>query len=420
MRGWGQGEWLPPVLAAIAFVAFAAVFAVEILAHQRAVVGWAQRDLDARAALAAANLEEPLLTEDFRALGEFGAACAADGVRLRVRGDRGGLVYDSAPGAEGDWAYWGECARGEWRVAIAVPASRVLAPFRRALVGFALAGFVGVFGVVLVFLSFYRQRVRIRELGRLERFRREFVADVSHEIKTPLTGILGAVDLLGDEKLPAAARNRLLGMVKGESTRLNALVQGILALARLERDDFGLNAAPTDVALLVREAVARFRDEATKAGVALGCRVPDGPEWARVDAQLVEQALANLIRNAIRHSGSKTVAVTLAAEGKSLSFAVEDRGVGIPAEHRARVFERFHRVDAARASSTGGTGLGLAIVRRIARLHGGEVRLEPVEPSGCRFVVTLPRVRFSLVTRDWPLGGFPLGENRTQGLGVGQ
>ena len=110
---------------------------------------------------------------------------------------------------------------------------------------------------------------------------------------------------------------------------------------------------------------------------------------ARLDAQLVGQALTNLIVNAIRHSGSKDVVVSAEKAGRKLQLVVEDHGVGIPAEHRARIFERFYRVDAARAAETGGSGLGLAIVRQIARLHGGDVRLETASPAGCRFVLEL-------------------------------
>jgi len=113
----------------------------------------------------------------------------------------------------------------------------------------------------------------------------------------------------------------------------------------------------------------------------------DAPLVVECDPQLVQQAVSNLIENAIRHSGSKDVIVSLSACGGEARVAVEDHGIGIPPDERERVFERFHRVDAARAAGSGGAGLGLSIVRGIARLHGGEVSLEPASPSGCRFVL---------------------------------
>lgn len=388
-------EILPPVLAAFAFTAFAVVFAFEIFAYQRSVTDWARRDLHARALLAAGNLAEPLATQDFGALRAFGDACRDDGVRLRVTTARGGCLYDSEPSSPTDNDFWEESESGEYRVAIAVPSARVLAPFRRALYGFLLAAMVGVFGVALFFLVAYRQRVRIRELARLERFRREFVADVSHEIKTPLTGILGAVDLLSGNPQEPAVRMRLLALLKGEATRLNALVQGILTLARLDRESPDLPRKETDLGILAAETVGRLEGEAARRGLSLAFAPPSAGADLNVlaDASQVERALENLIVNAIRHSGSKTVLVSLTPKARTLELAVEDRGVGIRREHRERIFERFYRVDASRAAETGGSGLGLAIVRSIARAHGGDAWLESVEPSGCRFVIALPRRR---------------------------
>ena len=382
-------EWLPGALAGVAFVGFAVVFGWEVGSYQKAVVDWANRDLQSRADLAAANLEEPLRTQDFRKIHAFGDDCVAEGVRLTITGRSGGRVFDTQqdPNAGGAF-YRRESTCGEYKVTVSLPAVRVLAPFHRALVGFALAGLVGMAGVLLFFFVTYRQRVRIRELARLEKFRRDFVADVSHEIKTPLTGILGAVDLMGDGNLPPEMLLKLVGMVKDSSQRLNALVQSILSLARLEREGDVLNLAETDLGELVRETVESLKPQADLRGVRLVCEV-SATRTARVDVQLLAQALANLVVNAIRYSGSKEVAVSLKDVGGKAQIAVEDHGVGIPAEHRARIFERFYRGDASRTAETGGAGLGLAIVRQIVRLHGGDVAFEPVEPTGARFVIAL-------------------------------
>ena len=402
-------EWLPAVLAAVAFVGFVVGFGYELVSYQEKVVAWAQGDINSRAHLAAAHLAEPLRTQDFAAIHRIGAACEADGVHLVVTSDRGGIVFSSQPKGTNDLPIFSErCPSGEFGVMIGMPQARVMAPFKRALRGFVLAALVGIAGVLLFFFVTYRQRVRIRELAKLEKFRREFIADVSHEIKTPLTGILGAVDLMNDE---LGMRNEewrngtvLLGMIKKEAKRLNGLVQSILDLARLEREGDVLNLEETDVGELVRDVVEGLEPVARATGIDLSCvpvcqrprsedaagTVKDAAGTVKVDGQLIGQAVSNLIVNAIRHSGSKDVVVLLEETAKAVRIAVEDHGVGIPPEHAAQIFERFHRVDPARAAETGGAGLGLAIVRRIARLHGGDVTLAAVQPHGCRFTLTVP------------------------------
>ena len=145
-----------------------------------------------------------------------------------------------------------------------------------------------------------------------------------------------------------------------------------------------LNRSKTDLVDLAREVVGKYGVE-----LRLG-EGADGAKSVMCDAQLVMQALSNLVENAIRHSGSKEIAVICDADAKRVSLAVEDHGVGVPQDEAPRIFERFHRVDPARAAETGGAGLGLAIVRRIARLHGGDVWYLPVKPHGSRFEISLP------------------------------
>ena len=371
------------VVAAAAFAAVIAAFAAQVVSFGRDVERWARRDLKTQAELTAAGLAAPLRTQDFRRLREVAAALELKGLVLRVRSPGGGVLYD---GTRGEPMLEESAAAGEHSVAVAIRREQVLEPFRRAVALFALAALVGALGMFVVFFALYRQRVRIRELARLERYRREFVADVSHEIKTPLTGILGAAEMIGEAD--DSSRPRLAAMIAKESKRLNALVQQILDLARLDREGAAPERARTDLAGLVRDVLEERRAEAESRGVELVFR-GNGEVFADCDATLVAEAVSNLVGNAIRHSGSPKVEVSCVATAHGVEIAVEDRGVGIPPEHAERVFERFHRVDPARAAESGGAGLGLAIVRRIARLHGGDVRLEPVSPHGCRFVLTL-------------------------------
>ena len=390
VAGARKFEWVPAgltVLAAAMFVAVVIAFAREVFSFRDAVEAWARRDLRSQAELAAENLMEPLRTQDFRRIREFSDQLKAKGLELVITSVRGGKIF-VAHGAEG---LFGRGAgvpviaegveRDEYVISVMTPLERVLEPYFRSLNGLGLAILVGALGVFLFFFVTYRQRVRIRELAKLEKFRREFIADVSHEIKTPLSGILGAVDLLGEVKVEGEGeqRNVLVSLIKKESKRLNGLVQSILDLARLEREGSVLNLQEVDLGGLVGEIAAKYPCVCTvkSSGV------------VRCDPQLVEQAVSNLIGNAVRHSGSEEISVTVERAAKEARITVEDHGIGIPPEHAERIFERFHRVDPARASATGGAGLGLAIARRIARLHGGDLVLFSAEPHGCRFVFSL-------------------------------
>ena len=392
--------WLPAVLAAVAFAFVSVVFVREMRSFRQAVLEWAGNDLENRTKVAVRTLRRPLQAGDLSAVYAYNRQCVVDGIRLSVFGKPKGLVFDSLGGRRRDgvedvlFLYGPILDAGDFEIRLGLPLDKVLAPFNRARWSFALAALVGMTGVLLFFFITYRQRVRIRELARLERFRREFIADVSHEIKTPLTGILGAVDMLDGEEpgTDDGRRKILLALLKKESVRLNGLVQSILDLARLEREGEVLNLAETDLGAMVGELVGEFKPRAESAGIALTvAEIPARTPVVRCDAQLVGQAVSNLIANAIRHSGSKDVVVSVGESGRTVRIVVEDHGVGIPPEHAAQIFERFHRVDPARAAETGGAGLGLAIVRRIARLHGGDVAYAPAEPHGSRFTLTVSR-----------------------------
>ena len=384
--------YLPAGLSAIALGVFVVAFVCEYNSFKNAVVGWAMGDLSARSELAAETLSPALATDDFKRIREFGEICSADGMRLTVRSKSGGVFYDTAPGDSAPM-FWRTSESSGSLVSVGIPKAVVMRPFFRAATGFLLAGLIGTAGVLLFFFVTYRQRVRIRELSRLEKFRRDFIADVSHEIKTPLTGITGAAELLEDAaSLPEDCIKEASAMIRRESVRLNALVRNILALSRLERGgEGGFEFADADLGELAKESVERLKPLAAKNAIVLGlsahgdCRID-------CDSAQVSRAIDNLVANAILHSGSKTVEVEVYRKGKFAVVAVEDHGKGIPESHRERIFERFHRVDPSRSDLTGGSGLVLAIVRGIAKLHGGEVRLECVKPSGCRFSLLLPSI----------------------------
>lgn len=385
MKRFGT-EFLAPVLVSVGLVGAAVSFALEARSFRDVLLDWATRDLAPRTAMAATTLKEPLATGDFRRIHAFGDQCAAEGIRFTVFSAPGGLVFDSARDA-GNFpqAIYVSRPCGDFTVRLGLPIDRAMAPFRRARLGFFLAAAVGGAGVLLVFLFTYRQRMRLEEMRKLERFRREFIADVSHELKTPLTGILGAVELLGEGKLQ--------DMIRKESVRLNDLVQGILSLSRLERDGSRetLRRTVFDLTGLACETVERFARQAEKAGAELRLADSVAPVPVDGDATLVAQAVDNLVANAVRHSGAKRIEVSVSAQAGRAEVRVDDDGVGIPPDERPRIFERFHRVDASRTAATGGSGLGLAIAQRILRLHGGDVALVGKDGPGCRFVAHLPQ-----------------------------
>ena len=206
-----------------------------------------------------------------------------------------------------------------------------------------------------------------------------------------MTGILGAVDVLADggRRLDAHDRQELLNVLKDQSVRLNALVEDILQLARLEKAETARTAefAICNVGDIVETAVNLMRPLAERSGITIS--VERLPILNRsCDPRLVESAVSNLVQNAIRHSGTKAVEVILESrtDGRA-EIRVVDHGVGIPTDCQARIFERFYRVDKDRSHALGGTGLGLAIVKHIAQQHGGEVSVESKSGEGTTFRV---------------------------------
>ena len=230
---------------------------------------------------------------------------------------------------------------------------------------------------------------------RVEAMRRDFVANVSHELKTPV----GAIQLLA-ETVEAGADDPdfvrdYSGRMRKEARRLGVLVQEIIELTRLQEGDALAEPEVVDIDDVVAEAVDRVRVEADGRQITL---VAGGTKGLRVrgDAALITTAVRNLLDNAIRYSEPRTrvsVGVSLDAEDPDIvRIAVVDQGIGIPKEEQERVFERFYRVDKARSRATGGTGLGLSIVKHVAADHGGTVELWSAPGRGSTFTLVLPRL----------------------------
>jgi two-component system, OmpR family, sensor histidine kinase SenX3 len=225
---------------------------------------------------------------------------------------------------------------------------------------------------------------------RVEQVRRDFVANVSHELKTPVGGIsLLAEAMLGASDDPEAVR-RFAARMQVESDRLGRLVQEIIDLSRLQVADTLQPPRRVMVVEVVAEAVDRCRVVAAAKGIAV--EVSDDREAAVYgDADLLMTAVRNLVDNAVAYSGNGTkVSVTISRHHGIVEVAVTDEGVGIPEDEQARVFERFYRVDPARSRTTGGTGLGLAIVKHVCANHGGEATVWSRTGQGSTFTMRLP------------------------------
>ena len=227
------------------------------------------------------------------------------------------------------------------------------------------------------------------ELESLERLRRDLVANVSHELKTPISALRAHLENLLDG-VEEPDRETLEVMLT-QSERLGRLIDQLLDLSRLESGELRLNRRPTELHPLVSEVLSEIEVARAGRGVSVADAVPDDLPPLLVDPERVHQVLFNLIDNAVRftpHGGS--VRVTARRVNGSCEVAVSDTGQGIAAEHLPRLFERFYRVDAARSRGDGGTGIGLAIARSVVEAHGGRIRAESRVGRGSVFTFDLP------------------------------
>ncbi|MFA6173206.1 MAG: ATP-binding protein [Kiritimatiellales bacterium] len=232
----------------------------------------------------------------------------------------------------------------------------------------------------------------VSRLRRLENLRRDFVANVSHELKTPITSIKGFVETLldGAIKDPVEAE-RFLKIVAKHADRLNAIIEDLLMLSRLEQDGkAGMEMRKAGLCGLMNSAVEVCARRAAEKHIIIRVECPE-ELTAIVNPPLIEQALINLIGNAVKYSADgKAVVVSAHAENGGAVLFVKDHGYGIEKEHLDRLFERFYRVDKGRSRQEGGTGLGLSIVKHIAQAHGGTVSVQSRYGEGSTFSIFLP------------------------------
>lgn len=232
----------------------------------------------------------------------------------------------------------------------------------------------------------------VTQTRRLETMRKDFVANVSHELKTPITSIKGFVETLRDGSVEDENQARdFLDIVARQADRLNAIIEDLLVLSSIEQrtETADMSLEPAPIKDVLQAAVMNCRPKAMDSGSQVMVECPEDLA-ASINAPLLEQALTNLVDNAIKYSSGGDVWVRAGREGDEVAIHVIDTGTGIGAEHIPRLFERFYRVDKARSRKQGGTGLGLAIVKHIVQAHHGRIEVRSMPGAGSTFSIYLP------------------------------
>ena len=232
----------------------------------------------------------------------------------------------------------------------------------------------------------------ITRMRELESMRREFVANVSHEFRTPLSIINGYLETLEDEKLSKEMLRKSITVMRRHGDRLNDLIGDLLTISRMEEKGVRLESEPTDLVPILRRLVDHMEHEISTKNVTVHFEIQASLPPVEVDVYRIEQAFSNLLANALRHGRSKDAEITIGAavQGLELMISFRDNGPGIPFQDQDHIFERFYRVGGDRARHTGGTGLGLSIVKNVVQAHGGRIVLESKPGVGANFMIFLP------------------------------
>lgn len=232
----------------------------------------------------------------------------------------------------------------------------------------------------------------ITELKKLENMRKDFVANVSHELRTPVTSIRGFSETLLDENLEdKETATEFLKIIHKESYRLQQLIEDLLALSKLERDNFRLVLHKLNARELVDEIIPTFYHKAEAKKIELEIYIDEDVQ-IKADKERIKQVIINLLDNALNYTGEDGhVSLKIEEKENQVCIIVSDTGIGISAEELSRIFERFYRVDKARTRFSGGTGLGLAIVKHIVEVHNGEIKIDSEVNKGTEVKVLLPK-----------------------------
>ncbi|WP_077357817.1 two-component system histidine kinase PnpS [Virgibacillus halodenitrificans] len=232
----------------------------------------------------------------------------------------------------------------------------------------------------------------ITEMKKLELMRKDFVANVSHELKTPITSIKGFAETLMETPLTDGdTHNEFLSIIYNESHRLQLLIEDLLILSKLEKEDFKLDLEEIDAEQLMEDISPLIKHQAQEKGIHLALNIQEVNTF-EADKERVKQVIINLLDNAFNYTPKGgNVSLSIGSKEEQFYIQVKDTGIGIEQEALPRIFERFYRVDKARSRNTGGTGLGLAIVKHIVEVHHGDIKIESEQDTGTTITVFLPQ-----------------------------
>ncbi|MDP7524879.1 MAG: ATP-binding protein, partial [Dehalococcoidales bacterium] len=231
--------------------------------------------------------------------------------------------------------------------------------------------------------------VMAENLERDEQLQRNMVADIAHELRTPLSNLKGYLEAIGERVIEPDEKT--IRSLDEEASLLSRLVNDLQELSLAEAGELKMHSQSEDISRLINQTVAAMQPQASAKGLAVSADLPDKLPPVDIDSQRIGQVLLNLLENALAHTG-KSDAITVTAEerGKWVEITVNDTGEGIPAEDLPNIFERFYRGDKSRTRATGSSGLGLTISRRLVEAHGGKINAQSESGKGSRFHFTIP------------------------------
>lgn len=222
-----------------------------------------------------------------------------------------------------------------------------------------------------------------------ERFQKQFTADVSHELKTPLSTIKGFSEILArDEDIPKDDKKEFLEIIQKEVMRMETIISDLLVISKMDRVDYELEYTKNNIRTTIEDAVGILKHEVEKKGLSLYTELED--KTFMYDYTKMHHVLLNLLKNAMNYTDKGHIELKGYAQKNNYIIEVRDTGIGIPTDDRELIFKRFYRVDAARSRDTGGSGLGLSIIKNVVKKHDGQIEVDSIEGKGTTFRVILP------------------------------
>jgi len=228
----------------------------------------------------------------------------------------------------------------------------------------------------------------ITSLKNAEHYQKQFTADVSHELKTPLSALIGMSEILKDKTVDDATQEDFIQTIYDESMRLEVMISDLLTISKMDRLDYTLTKEPTPLKTIIKNVEKLLRTIIDKKGLSLTYDIED--VTLMVDKHRMQQVLINLIKNAVAYTDEGGIKVTGKVDGEYYRLAVQDSGIGMAPEHLPYVFKRFYRIDEGRGRDSGGSGLGLSITKNVILKHGGQIFAESREGEGTTFTMLLP------------------------------